>query len=233
MKKLLTLILAAALALSLVACGGGGGAGDNNTPSDTPSTGNGDTTSADTPSGGGEDSTPDETSKPEEEKLNIENQIALNETKTTDNFEVTLTRVEFADSLANIKNGEDYLLPTTEGSTMIASSGKTFLMFEMELKFIGKEGGAMVIGGNTVSYGDGYIFSDYEAYVLENGAWELKWREESGAQTSYFITPEPLSDTIYTFRGYYELPIATRDNEDEPIFMMVNVQGNHFTYVIR
>ena len=33
MKKLLTLILAAALALSLVACGGGGGAGDNNTPS--------------------------------------------------------------------------------------------------------------------------------------------------------------------------------------------------------
>ena len=33
MKKLLALILAAALALSLVACGGGGGAGDNNTPS--------------------------------------------------------------------------------------------------------------------------------------------------------------------------------------------------------
>ena len=40
MKKLLALILAAALALSLVACGGGSGAGDTNTPS-----------------GGGEDST--------------------------------------------------------------------------------------------------------------------------------------------------------------------------------
>ena len=48
MKKLLALILAAALALSLVACGGGSGAGDNNTPSG----GNGDTTSTDTPSGG-------------------------------------------------------------------------------------------------------------------------------------------------------------------------------------
>ena len=48
MKKLLALILAAALALSLVACGGDSGAGDNNTPS----TGNGDTTSTDTPSGG-------------------------------------------------------------------------------------------------------------------------------------------------------------------------------------
>ena len=33
MKKLLALILAAALALSLVACGGDSGAGDNNTPS--------------------------------------------------------------------------------------------------------------------------------------------------------------------------------------------------------
>ena len=32
MKKLLALILAAALALSLVACGGGSGAGDTNTP---------------------------------------------------------------------------------------------------------------------------------------------------------------------------------------------------------
>lgn len=53
MKKLLALMLAAALALSLVACGGGSGAGDNNTPSG----GNGDVTSTDTP-GGGEDSTP-------------------------------------------------------------------------------------------------------------------------------------------------------------------------------
>ena len=39
MKKLLALILAAALALSLVACGGGSGAGDTNTPNDTPSDG--------------------------------------------------------------------------------------------------------------------------------------------------------------------------------------------------
>ena len=35
MKKLLALMLAAALALSLVACGGGSGAGDTNTPEET------------------------------------------------------------------------------------------------------------------------------------------------------------------------------------------------------
>ena len=73
MKKLLALMLAAALALFLVACGDDSGAGDTNTPStgngdetstNTPSGGNGDTTSTDTPSDGGENSTPDETSEP-------------------------------------------------------------------------------------------------------------------------------------------------------------------------
>lgn len=48
MKKLLALMLAAALALSLVACGGGGGTGDTNTPSG----GNGGTASTDAPNGG-------------------------------------------------------------------------------------------------------------------------------------------------------------------------------------
>lgn len=51
MKKLLALMLAAALALSLVACGGGGGTGDNNTPS-----------------GGSDDTTPPTEAEQEEAK---------------------------------------------------------------------------------------------------------------------------------------------------------------------
>lgn len=66
MKKLFALMLAAGLALSLVACGGGDGTGDTNTPSDTPSGGNGDVTNTDTPSGGGEDSTTEPTMTKEE-----------------------------------------------------------------------------------------------------------------------------------------------------------------------
>lgn len=79
MKKLLALMLAAALALSLVACGGDSGAGDNNTPSG----GNGDTTSTDTPSGGGED---DETEKPtmtKEEMLGIATELDAIELDST------------------------------------------------------------------------------------------------------------------------------------------------------
>lgn len=67
MKKLLALMLAATLALSLVACGGGSGAGDTNTPS----TGNGDTTSTDTPSGGNGDTTSADTSQIPDEPQNI------------------------------------------------------------------------------------------------------------------------------------------------------------------
>lgn len=71
MKKLLVLMLAAALTLSLVACGGSG-AGDNNTSS----TGNGDTTSTDTPSGGGEDSTQATESMTKEEMLQVAEEVS-------------------------------------------------------------------------------------------------------------------------------------------------------------
>ena len=74
MKKLLALILAAALALSLVACGGGG-TGDNNTPS-TPSGGNGDTTGTDTPSGGGEDNETEEPAMTKEEMLQVAEDVS-------------------------------------------------------------------------------------------------------------------------------------------------------------
>ena len=74
MKKLLALILAAALALSLVACGGDG-TGDNNTPS-TPSGGNGDTTSTDTPSGGGEDNETEEPAMTKEEMLQVAEDVS-------------------------------------------------------------------------------------------------------------------------------------------------------------
>ena len=84
MKKILALILAAALALSLVACGGDSGAGDNNTHStpSTPSGGNGDTTSTDTPSGG----------MTKEEMLENATLLNLSELKTA--FEENKVRAE-------------------------------------------------------------------------------------------------------------------------------------------
>ena len=72
MKKLLALMLAAALALFLVACGDDSGAGDTNTPS----TGNGDTTSTDTPSDGGEDNETEEPAMTKEEMLQVAEDVS-------------------------------------------------------------------------------------------------------------------------------------------------------------
>ena len=70
MKKLLALMLAAALALSLVACGGGGAEDNNTTPS------------------GGEDSTPENEA------------FHLGDTVTTDDIELTLTGFEYGEWLS-------------------------------------------------------------------------------------------------------------------------------------
>ena len=72
MKKLLALMLAAALALFLVACGDDSGAGDTNTPS----TGNGDTSSTDTPSDGGEDNETEEPAMTKEEMLQVAEDVS-------------------------------------------------------------------------------------------------------------------------------------------------------------
>ena len=90
MKKLLALMLAAALALSLVACGGGGGAGDNNTPS-TPSTS----------SGGNEDTTPPET----ENVSDIPSKEELLQSAT----EITRNELYEARIFENVLKGDDYL----------------------------------------------------------------------------------------------------------------------------
>lgn len=75
MKRILALILAAALAFSLAACGGDSGA--ENT--ETPSTGNGDTTQSETPSDGGEDSAPEESAMTKEEMLAVAEETELGE----------------------------------------------------------------------------------------------------------------------------------------------------------
>lgn len=186
MKKLLALILAAALALSLVACGGGSGAGDNNTPS----TGNGETTSTDAPSGSGEDNKQEETSEPQG--------LKVGDTITNDNFEFTLTSVEFAHELytfsneANTTCDDNFMLPLSETETnpgglkIRAKDGNILLTFTFTYKFIGKSAFSDTfreLGGPCVYYGDGYMFngndtsapSEYAIFVKTDDDNRTEW----------------------------------------------------------
>ncbi len=193
MKKLLALMLAAALALSLAACGGDSGAGDTNTPS-TPSGGNGDTTSTDTPSVGG-DSTSEETSKPQS--------LKVGDTYTSDKFEITLTNVEFADKLNTDCTSENFMFPYEDGKGAIwAEDGNILLIFSFTYHFIGKEEFEDVfrtLGVPCVSYGDGYVFGD-----SRTGDTNLGIFAKEAEEPYWHILTHSVNMTLHRILGFEE-----------------------------
>lgn len=210
MKKLLALILAAALALSLVACGGGSGAGDTNTSS----TGSGDTTSADTPSGG------NDTSSNQTEYTSLQ----LNETVTTTdgNFEATLTSIDFVGTSDEIG---DY---TVE----VLDSDKVLLRCCFSLNFIGKESlNTSFILPMKVSYGDGYIFKERRTYIQDGDTLNRIIHVDSkGTTNSKFMNFEPLASDTYLGYTYLEVPKEVETNSDEKLSILISI-GDGFNYL--
>ena len=231
MKKLLALILAAALALSLVACGGDSGTGDTNTPSG----GNGDTTGTDTPSGGGEDST-------------LESEVFhLGDTVTTDDIEITLIRVESGSALYgslarnNVRN-EYFLRPTsllTDGELEArereieefikkygippvkyeADDGRILVAFAFEVKSISKTALCIedIFERVDIDYNNGYIF-EFAQCGLYAGIGNL-WINYTSEKI------EPLDSTVYEFRGYADVPEEVMNNTDNSLNLNVYLNG--------
>ena len=247
MKKLLALILAAALALSLVACGGDSGAGDTNTPSG----GNGDTTSTDTPSGG-EDSTQEEPSE-----------LKVGDTITNDRFEFTLTSVDFTDKLNIDCYSEDFMLPyeeENEKGPSFAEEGYIWLIFSFTYKFIGRErfeDGFRTLGAPCVTYGDSYIFDGNEYYTRDDGKYGIYAKESNDVLWNILSNSknivlyrilgyeknsngaingdpyiseiyEPLDKSIYECRGFISVPLEVYENTDEPLSISFNMFGGDF-----
>ncbi len=232
MKKLLALMLAAALALSLAACGGGGGTEDSNTSSG----GNGDATSTDTPSGGGEDSTP------ESEVFH------LGDTVTTDDIEITLIRVESGTTLynnvaTNNVRDEYYLRPTSlltdeeleaqkrqdeyiqkhygvTPTSYEADDGRILVAFAFEVKSISKTALPIdtILERIDIDYNNGYIFEQSKLCAGIGGSWE----------DAYYATDEkiePLDSTVYEFRGYADVPEEVMSNTDNSLNLNVYLNG--------
>ncbi|MDE6932027.1 MAG: hypothetical protein K2P37_05005 [Oscillospiraceae bacterium] len=121
MKKLLALMLAAALALSLVACGGGGGTGDNNTPSG----GNGDTTSTDTPSGGGEDSETEEPVMTKEEMLQVAEEVSWTDIQNASVKNIASAKQQYCDKVMQL---DGKIWSIEEDHIVIGGTGDNYLV---------------------------------------------------------------------------------------------------------
>ena len=121
MKKLLALMLAAALALSLVACGGGGGTGDNNTPSG----GNGDTTSTDTPSGGGEESETEEPVMTKEEMLQVAEEVSWTDIQNASVKNIASAKQQYCDKVIQL---DGKIWSIEEDHIVIGGTGDKYLV---------------------------------------------------------------------------------------------------------
>ena len=191
MKKLLALMLAAALALSLVACGGGGGTGDTNTPS-TPSGGNGDTTSTDTPNGGEDNSTP---------PADSQTVLHLNEAVEFGNFELKIIDVRLKDDGFSI----DY-------STGARSYDGSNVVVIYSLKNIGKNACRPIQRLLQLNYADGYTFLCDE-YI--NGRHPNIYAN-GGVNSAEEL--QVLSSEQYYLEAF-TVPPEVLNNSDEPLFL--------------
>lgn len=249
MKKLLALILAAALALSLVACGGDSGAGDTNTPSG----GNVDTTSTETPNDG-EDTTTD-THK-------------VGDTVETKYYSVTLKDIAFTDKIlvcygetaskGAFGNAEEFFTPTDEafvdengyvidgihGFSMRQDSDNTYLYYNLEFKFIGKENRDLVILDfkPVVLYEDFTFDSDYIAFgriidkvKFNNCMWfnfnsdDYALVEALGLKIGGGLDElKPLSNDVYEVRGIIQVPKAVA--EDKEAELTIKLAGTSYSF---
>lgn len=209
MKRLLALMLAAALALSLVACGGGG-TEDNNPPSG----GNVDATSTDTPNGGGEDEV---------------NTLAIGDTTANDRLDFTLTSLEFDTSYTDLSgNNMDYT----------ASDGHTLAKITFAIKNTGKKSFSFqYIASIELDYNDGYLFSQGLGNTHGN-PFQVKvgdtWRAVAATDSRDQI--EPLDPATYEFSGYIEVPQEVQDSADTSLKVNIYLYGSgspDFTYTVR
>ena len=240
MKRLIALLLAAALALSLAACGSS--ENNNSGSSEKNETGNNIDSSS----------------------SNQENQmLSIGDTFSNEDFEFTLTDVEFANELytfandANTECDDNFMLPLTDGETnpgglkIKANEDKILLTFTFNYKFIGKSAisdNFDDMGAPCVFYGDGYIFdgndtsspTEYPIFVKKDtGAdWYILNHVDGlnvqGATNLLGISPdyEPFDNTIYECRGYITLPLEVYENKNESLeisFGLVNGSTDRFT----
>lgn len=261
MKKLLALMLAAALALSLVACGNDSGAGDTNTPS----TGNGDATSTDTPSAGAETNT----NKPSGGEDSTTDTHKVGDTVETEYYSVTLKDIAFADKILvchgekadkdTFGNAEEFFTPSDEafvdedgyvidgihGFAMRQDSDNTYLYYNLEFKFIGKENRDFVINDfkPVVLYEDFTFDSDYMAFgriidkVKFNDCMWFNFNSSDGYALAkalglmpggFNTELKPLSNDVYEVRGIIQVPKAVA--EDKEAELTIKLAGISYSF---
>lgn len=205
MKKLLALMLAAALSLSLVACGGGGGTGNKS------SAGNGDTSSS------------NEETPPEKN----DNELILYEPVTVGNLQFAIMGARFfvrgplalepLDGEADDGRDEVYAVVYFG----IENVGQSELDVPRDIV-------------NTLNYNDGFTFKVNGTGTIKGASWDGS-NSSVTSSTTPGTTPwnlPPLSNPKY-MAALFVVPREVMENETAPLIANIMLDGTEFTYNVR
>lgn len=215
MKKLLALMLAAALALSLAACGGSGGTGDTGTPD-------------------GDNATPDtQETQDTQQDIQQESESMIYEfgdpvTSPSGMFVFTPAFDGFASAVANWPD-ENYLRPNGRGvdesnNPYVADEGKVMMYYSGVVEYIGDSKSTETFDFNfKVDYDDGYVFTGSGKGYSSN---ESDWSYNAASF-------EPLSsDTSRYVRFCVEVPDTLEKDFEKQTVTIFTIEGEEFTYLV-
>lgn len=168
----------------------------------------------------------------------------VNETATTELFECTLTKIEFAGRVDADRDSADYMLPsTTSNIGRPAKDGKTLLCFSVELKYIGKENFVLGMGVSekekaiisfTARYDNDYQFGSFVASRKDKSCasgWAYE-REYENSYTTNAFNFAPL-DEATGIRAFIELPAEVETNTEAPLELEIFLNGDIIKYIVR
>ena len=175
--------------------------------------------------------------------------VAIGEIASTDLFECTLTRAEFAPRLANVMD-EGYLLPDgSYGGTTpyVADKGSVYLSFVFELSYLGTEEFDFELGkveskdldwmNFLAKYDNSYEFSSFSIAGSVDGTWEDLPYDISGTYmtslSSEAFSFKPLEDGSHEFRGYIQVSDKVLEEDGKPVDLIITLCDKEIVYSIK
>ncbi len=179
---------------------------------------------------------------------NKEEKAAIGETVSTDLFECTLTRAEFAPMLANAMN-EGYLLPDGSygGQTpYIADEGSVYLNFVFELSYLGTEEFNFELGkveskdldwmNFLAKYDNTYEFGSFSITGSVDGTWDSPYDISGTYMTNLSnkaFSFKPLEEGSHEFRGYIQVSDKVLEEDGKPVDLIITLCDKEIVYSIK
>ena len=156
---------------------------------------------------------------------------SLGDTVSTESIEFTLDEFDFHKCLSNVGDG-DYLNPLSEDDIWYNSKNPYYaddehimVRISFTYKNIGKTTIDPISGLSSyvfsLEYSDGYTFGEFGTAS-----------KNSDGQYASMGDIEPLSNAV-NGRGAVKVPIVVMENTEEPIVLIVKLDGQEFKYKIR